>query len=610
MGVSVGPKVPVVRSLPGNQDGTFSDSTNWAVTPGSLGDSDNWSISGGVASIDGSQDNTRWLIIQLTQDRYYKIKLDVISYSKGTLSLSYGTGGTTSGTEMNKTGSFVFTGQVTGNAICYIRAGSTFIGTIDNVEVEEVDVNGNSISPLCLSLDAANSKSYAGDPVTNMVNGATVGGMGQFFDPVTNLSGGLEDGGVTNPAARHMNFQKLNNKGQANCFASSNGKIYISLVGRRATANSSDFNNNGGFYIAGTHNQTSGTDDGYMILSFWRYLSEAFEGYGTDGLGQAYLNYRNSSGGSTLNFFDTYRVDGATIAGHTAGEQKCFGDTAELNKWQYVQVIETSKESSGANTPAVTAVYVYADKNQKGSMYIANLMLEDRNDGSTFAMPYTATSRSATNGWKDLSGKANHGTLVNGTRIGRNHYVAGQVVYCDDGDDPPALDFDGSNDYVEVSSNGSTNFASQTYTISGWFKLNSSRSNDSVFFSYDHTAHSSPHYAAHFRIGTTNGILFGWNDGSSYEALEKASAVSDNTWHHFAATFKKGKQAVYIDGDEAATSTHSDTITFYSQEVWIGRGNYGGYFNGKIATAQFYNTALSHQQVKEIYNSQRGRYGK
>ena len=67
---------------------------------------------------------------------------------------------------------------------------------------------------------------------------------------------------------------------------------------------------------------------------------------------------------------------------------------------------------------------------------------------------------------------------------------------------------------------------------------------------------------------------------------------------------------VYIDGDEAATSTHSDTITFYSQEVWIGRGNYGGYFNGKIATAQFYNTALSHQQVKEIYNSQRGRYGK
>ena len=44
MGVSVGPKMPVIRSLgptsAGTQDGTFNNSANWGVTPGSLGDSD------------------------------------------------------------------------------------------------------------------------------------------------------------------------------------------------------------------------------------------------------------------------------------------------------------------------------------------------------------------------------------------------------------------------------------------------------------------------------------------------------------------------------------------------------------------------------------------
>ena len=633
MGVSVGPKMPVIRSLgAGTQDGTFNNSANWGVTPGSLGDSDNWAISGGVASIDGSQDNTRWLIIQLTQNKYYKIKLDIVSYSKGTLSLSYATGHTTSGTEMYKKGSYVFTGQVTGNAICYIRAGSTFIGSIDNVEIEEVDENGNPISPLILSLDAANAKSYAGEPTVNFAGyyretlssvGTETASSGKVrsgkvrdgYNATTDYTQGTAVFDNNHPKARVVYEIRgtptavasyINSGVDSGGWEDEAHAIYvfdeilkkpvIQVAPIDSTYGTSGF---GGwraksFNIGSTWTQM-GIDAGSTYTISWLQWSNYVGAYWRIGL------YDTVEGGSSNGFQDglSGSSNGQIVAGVWERKSRTVSSAAD-----WTQTSAPNIYCYGHYTPAVYSTMRITDIQVEVKGYRTPMV-----EGVAVTNTYEG-ARSATNGWKDLSRKGNHGTLTNMVGTGAAHYKKGKTIHLEGNNTSAYLDFDGSNDYVEVSSNGSTNFASQTYTISGWFKLNSSRSNDSVFFSYDHTAHSSPYYAAHFRIGTTNGILFGWNDGSSYEALEKASAVSDNTWHHFAATFKKGKQAVYIDGDEAATSTHSDTITFYSQEVWIGRGNYGGYFNGKIATAQFYNTALSHQQVKEIYNSQRGRYGK
>ena len=168
MGVRSGPKLPDRGQINVmTEDGTFNTSSGWTVTPGSLGDSDNWSISNGVATIDGSQSGTRWMIMDFPQNNYYKVIM-TITRTAGTLSLSYATGGATSGTEMTNSGTYTHgPHQVTGNDILYIRADSSFNGTVTDVKVIQTDANGVPVSHLLMCLDAMNAKSFAGEPVVN-----------------------------------------------------------------------------------------------------------------------------------------------------------------------------------------------------------------------------------------------------------------------------------------------------------------------------------------------------------------------------------------------------------------------------------------------------------
>jgi hypothetical protein len=93
-------------------------------------------------------------------------------------------------------------------------------------------------------------------------------------------------------------------------------------------------------------------------------------------------------------------------------------------------------------------------------------------EAKSYQTPFVAGSRSATNGWVDRTTNNNDGTLVNGVNTGVSHYRDGQVIM------PVAnsyLDFDGTNDYITISSllnqeaiNGST-----TKTIILWLKADS-----------------------------------------------------------------------------------------------------------------------------------------
>ena len=120
-------------------DGTFASSTGWTV------DSD-WSISGGVATCNG---NNSGRFIYPTNDRWsYRrsvvVEITVTAYTSGTLSISYSTGGATSGTNMTATGTYKFVNVTTGNDLIYIRSDS-FVGSIDNVKIyyAEEDRTGN-----------------------------------------------------------------------------------------------------------------------------------------------------------------------------------------------------------------------------------------------------------------------------------------------------------------------------------------------------------------------------------------------------------------------------------------------------------------------------------
>ena len=171
------------------------------------------------------------------------------------------------------------------------------------------------------------------------------------------------------------------------------------------------------------------------------------------------------------------------------------------------------------------------------------------------------------------------------------------------------MKFDASNDYVQVASNGLTDFANQSFTISAWVNMPdvTPSGHDRIIFSYDYTAHSQPYYAIHLRVAATSGALeFYWNNGSVYQGITKSSPpLTDDTWHHIAGTFTSGSQKLYIDGVEVASGTNTTTISFYNQEVWIGRANLGGYWNGMINEVAYFKSALSASEIKAL--STRGR---
>lgn len=179
------------------------------------------------------------------------------------------------------------------------------------------------------------------------------------------------------------------------------------------------------------------------------------------------------------------------------------------------------------------------------------------------------------------------------------------------------FDFDGTDDHIEIISNGNgTIFDTQTFTIQVWFKSNTDPDTQAqAIWSYDPSSHSSPYYAQHLRLGGSghpqDEIFFSWNNGSTFKSvlINGALTGTQTDWHNVAATYKSGEQKVYLDGSQIGSNTEIGTITYYNQEVWVGRSNLGHYFDGKIPNVQFYNRALSANEVLHNYNALKSRFG-
>ena len=107
----------------------------------------------------------------------------------------------------------------------------------------------------------------------------------------------------------------------------------------------------------------------------------------------------------------------------------------------------------------------FTDISAMKKIYISGWQLEKKQYTTPVTSP--ATSRSATDGWKDLTTNDHDGSLLNGTNTGVNYYRDGQVIM------PVAnsyLDFDGSDDHVKIDHSTQLNNA-KTWEI--WINIDS-----------------------------------------------------------------------------------------------------------------------------------------
>jgi hypothetical protein len=136
-----------------------------------------------------------------------------------------------------------------------------------------------------------------------------------------------------------------------------------------------------------------------------------------------------------------------------------------------------------------------------------------------------------------------------------------------------------------------------------------------------------------FTVKVVKGSAVG--DTVIYDRDDRGIAVAENTWRHLVATFKSGKEDLYIDGDLAAEWPYTDgagvvqgpvpgnpftlvnPIDFVigqdlptSKYVTVDDGtgnffvNYGGFWTGDLDDVMFYNIALDGPQVKSIFTNQ------
>lgn len=161
------------------------------------------------------------------------------------------------------------------------------------------------------------------------------------------------------------------------------------------------------------------------------------------------------------------------------------------------------------------------------------------------------------------------------------------------------LDFD-AGDYVQAS----TTLPTGDFSYTGWFNSDSVTSNRTIFMSPT----SSGGDEIYLRV-TSGGVLGYIVDIGSQ--VNGTTALSADTWYHFALVRNSGSIKLYLNGKQESSSTDSDTLDFGSCPFYVGvdidsggcATSLGEYFDGSIDEVKVYNVALSPEQVAQDYNA-------
>jgi hypothetical protein len=258
--------------------------------------------------------------------------------------------------------------------------------------------------------------------------------------------------------------------------------------------------------------------------------------------------------------------------------------TATLtNEWTFFGNVDST-------THSMYAAVEFGSTNGSLVVDIAGLQCEVKSHSTK----YVNGSRSATDGWKDLSGNGNHADLTSLT------YSTTNIVNTPNND----FSFDGANDYVSLGTPSSVDLpiGNNSRTVGVWFKANSGGSGQDGLIGWGSSGGT----------GYAWGLLINSNDTiciACYGDDVCAGSVRDDTWHYCVATHDSstGNRVLYLDGVSIATDSSTLNTADASARVgdWIGSHK----FHGTIDVVEVYNRALSSTEVLQNFNAKRSRFG-
>lgn len=179
----------------------------------------------------------------------------------------------------------------------------------------------------------------------------------------------------------------------------------------------------------------------------------------------------------------------------------------------------------------------------------------------------------------DISGRQNHGTLVSSPSWNNE-----------------ALTFDGNAAYVSIPQASSMDFGTGDFTISFWVKTTRT-SNYQIMFSNNQTA--GTYLSTYIETGT--GKLYMYVGGT----LNVSTAVlTDGNWNHVVMLRRGGTVYPFVNGIAFASFSAAGSVTPPSGPTIFGKYTGGAYpLLGSLNNARLYNRALSHQEVRTLYEN-------
>ena len=211
----------------------------------------------------------------------------------------------------------------------------------------------------------------------------------------------------------------------------------------------------------------------------------------------------------------------------------------------------------------------------------------------------------------DLSGSDNGGNFATTAMTDVATYRDGQVI------EPVASavwDFDGTDDIIDL---GNINYNGLPgLTVATWVYSSNFAANDTFMSSWGDNAYSN--YAWLLFMSQWVGSKIDWlisSGGTSYTRCAGTTALTNNLWYYVVGTWNpSGAMVLYVNGVQDGTATGPTSIKDNNFNTFIGCDSDGGseskvrFFGGQMGNATIWKTTLTAAQIKQNFNTQRGRF--
>ena len=165
-----------------------------------------------------------------------------------------------------------------------------------------------------------------------------------------------------------------------------------------------------------------------------------------------------------------------------------------------------------------------------------------------------------------------------------------------------ALEFDGSNDFVDVAHDASFDFTNtDSFTLSVWFKTSKDYTDEGYMITK--YALASPYEGYRIYVNDSDEkVHFEVDHGAVHDTAFTSTGLNDGNWHHVAGVYTPSRMDVYLDG---VLGTPDTTIQAgdISNTRPLGIGSSPGgttrHFDGLLDDVRIYDIALTQTQIQD-----------